>query len=124
MWDYRAAVLRIIDADTYRLTVDTGFYMRTEIDIRLLGVSAPELGQPGSSEAIDYATLWFDSLDPTRRWPLHIRTTTTATAEPTEKRSFTRWVGTIADIAHPERASLNIVLADYLKAHPEWGSGQ
>lgn len=39
---YRAKVIRVVDGDTVRLSVDVGFRMRFEDSFRLYGIDAPE----------------------------------------------------------------------------------
>lgn len=124
MWEYRAACLHVLDGDTIRVLADTGFGGRHEIDVRLLGVSAPELDQPGGAEAHDFVTEWMTYRDMAvepLRWPLLIRTFTTSTFEPSERRTFARYLAHVYDIT--TGATLNQDLADYLGQHPEWGSG-
>ena len=43
------------------------------------------------------------------------------TTEPTERRSFVRYIGTVYDIATGE--NINDQVAAFLTGHPEWGSG-
>jgi endonuclease YncB( thermonuclease family) len=120
MWTYRAALIQVIDGDTLRLDIDLGFHVRTQQDIRLLAVSAPERNQPGGEEATTWVEDWLDHLV-ALRWPLLVTTAISRIAEPDEKRTFTRYLGTITDIV--DGRNLNTDLADYLTQHPEWGSG-
>jgi endonuclease YncB( thermonuclease family) len=120
MWTYRAAVLEVIDGDTLRLDIDLGFHVHTQQDIRLLAVSAPELNQLGGGEAAVYVAAWMAQLDDLR-WPLQVTTAINRNPEPEEKRTFTRYLGTVSDLVNGR--VLNTDLADYLTQHPEWGSG-
>lgn len=43
MYEYRAKLNRVVDADTIDLDVDLGFHISTLIRVRLLGVDAPEI---------------------------------------------------------------------------------
>jgi len=43
MYCYRATTERVIDGDTYRLSVDLGFRCSVSIEGRLQGVDCPEL---------------------------------------------------------------------------------
>jgi len=119
VWTYRAALITVIDGDTLRLEVDLGFHVHTQQDIRLLGVSAPELNQPGGQEATEFVKRWMLITD--LRWPMLVTTTLNRNLEPDEKRTFTRYLGTISDI--DDDRNLNADLAHYLALHPEWGSG-
>lgn len=118
MWEYRAALLRVIDGDTLALLIDQGFGGRQEEHIRLAGVSAPELSQPGGVESARWVADWL-ALAAGPRWPLLLRTQPNTNVEPTERRTLTRYLGTVT--AGPRY--LNGDLAAYLAIHPEWGSG-
>lgn len=119
MWTYRAALIQVIDGDTLRLDIDLGFHVHTQQDIRLLAVSAPELNQPGGAEATDFVKQWMPLTD--LRWPLLVTTSINRNPEPDERRTFTRYLGTVSDII--DGRILNDDLRDYLAQHPEWGSG-
>jgi len=43
MYEYRATVVKIVDADTFDVKIDLGFRMTTEQRLRLLGVDAWEV---------------------------------------------------------------------------------
>lgn len=103
------------------LEIDTGFGGRQQEEIRLLNFSAPEHNQPGGLECRDFATAWFGQVA-VRRWPLHVITVPNTTPEPTERRTFVRYLATVSDIAAPGRV-LNVDLAGFLTQHPEWGHG-
>jgi hypothetical protein len=120
MYTYRAELIEAHDADTLRLEIDLGFHVHTQQDVRLLAVSAPELNQPGGQEATQWVRGWMTRCLP-GRWPLLVATTLTRTAEPDERRTFTRYLGTVSDPS--DGRILNADLADYLAQHPEWGSG-
>lgn len=94
MWTYRALVLRVLDGDTVRLLVDLGFYARQQVDLRLKDVAAPELNQPGGPEAREFVATWLAST-PRLDWPLVVTTEVTHAVEPTQTRTFARYVGDI-----------------------------
>ncbi len=55
IYEYRATVASIYDADTVRLNVDLGFGIWTvKRAFRLAGIDAPELGTPEGLAARDY----------------------------------------------------------------------
>jgi hypothetical protein len=105
MWEYRARVqpappaiktTAAHDGDTVKLLIDLGFDMRTEKWIRLAGVNAPELNEPGGPEAKLFVEKWLMAATlrmPTAKWPLSVVTDITTAAEPTERTTFTRYVG-------------------------------
>lgn len=114
MWEYRASPIEALDGDTIRLLVDVGFYARHEIDLRLLDVWAPELDDPGGQEARQFAQTWLETRTLALAWPVLVRTQTTKVTEPTEKRSFTRYIGDVFDITDGDH--LNARLRHYLTA--------
>jgi hypothetical protein len=122
MFDYRAALVRIVDGDSAVLAMDTGFGGRQEEELRLLGVSAPEHNQPGGLECRDFLIAWFAQCTPTRRWNVLVDTLPNHTLEPNERRSFVRYLANVRDITEPDRV-LNEDLARFLAQHPEWGHG-
>jgi hypothetical protein len=144
MWEYRAALPigpgpgqkpddLVHDGDTVKLLIDLGFDARTEKWIRLAGVRAPELTQPGGREAQSYLREWLTARQepgyanhlngPPRRWPLRVTTETTRTKpEPTEIISLTRYVGWVYDLSTGD--SLNEALSRYIASHPEWPPGR
>lgn len=89
--------------------------------MRLLDVSAPERSQAGGPEATEFVWAWMKDL-PALRWPLLVRTDPNTAAEPTERRTFIRYLGTVWDLAHQSRC-LNVDLRAFLAEHPEWGIG-
>jgi endonuclease YncB( thermonuclease family) len=78
-YTYRAGLYRIIDADTFVLTVDLGFYVSANITVRLRGVNAPEARAPGGAEATAFV------LDLIAGKPLLVESYK-------DRRSFARWV--------------------------------
>jgi len=113
--------VRIVDGDSIIVECDTGFGGRQEEEIRLLKVSAPEHNQPGGLECRDFLVAWFKQVA-VRRWPLHVVTVPNLTLEPSERRTFIRYLATVSDIAASGRV-LNVDLAGFLAQHPEWGHG-
>lgn len=122
MFVYRARPLSAHDGDTLTALIDVGFGARVEEAIRLAGVSAPELSQTGGPESRAFTAVWLAELSPALRWPMTVHTVPTTATEPTERRTFVRYVATVIDAHDPSRV-LNIALAEYLEQHPEWGSG-
>lgn len=46
MWEYRATVARVVDADTVDLQLDLGFHVYHRVRVRLARVDAPEMATP------------------------------------------------------------------------------
>lgn len=59
MWDKRAQFIKNYDGDTITMLLDQGFRDTKEIDVRLLGVYAPELREPGGNETRIFVYDWF-----------------------------------------------------------------
>lgn len=92
LWRFRAQALRIIDGDTFVALVDSGFYGRHEVHIRIADLNAPEMSQPGGADArirLVTALGWL-----TTGWPLRIVTQQRETVV-SEVRSFERYVATV-----------------------------
>ena len=51
---YRATVVRNIDADTIALSVDMGFDCTIRLTVRLFGINAPEIRTPEGKVAAEY----------------------------------------------------------------------
>lgn len=127
MWDFRAQLLDVIDGDTIRVLIDNGFHSRSEVDLRLWGVSAPERNQLGGPETHAFVRAWMDrTVQTPLRWPLYVQTYQTTTVEPSQKMTFTRYLATVwrmSDGLPPLAPALNRDLADFLAEHPAWGHG-
>jgi micrococcal nuclease len=104
MYEYRATLVRLIDADTFRMDIDLGMYVHNMANVRLVGVYAPELSTPEGKMARDtVAEWWGGSIDPTD--PVILRTEK-------DRKSFDRWLGTL--YLHDE--NLNLAIVDRLTA--------
>lgn len=95
LWHYRAYLLRVIDGDTFVAMVDTGFFGRHEVHIRLADVDAPEINDEGGFDARDALenALEPDGV-PQPLWSLRIVTQQRETIV-SEVRSFERYVATV-----------------------------
>lgn len=96
MWQYRASLIEVSDGDTVRLLVDCGFSARMQVDVRLLDVWAPELADAvGGLAAKQFVELWFGAHWLRKTWPVMVQTQITKAVEPTQRRSFVRYIGEI-----------------------------
>lgn len=118
------------DGDTMLLIIDLGFSMRTEQAVRLTGVTAPELRQPGGPQAAMQLRLICEDIEDRARarrlrWPFVVATDPNTLDEPEERRSFVRWLGAVRafDNARTAEPSINIQMREFLNLHPEWGPG-
>lgn len=96
-WIRRARLERIVDGDTFWLTIDLGYATYARHSIRLLGVDTPEIfsGPPETRElghaARDFAAAWFadhagHTDDPD--WPIVLRSEK-------DKTTFGRYVADV-----------------------------
>lgn len=91
--------------------------------MRLLDVHAPERSEPGGPETTQFVAAWLAAVDLGRRWPLVVRTDPSSLREPTERRTFVRYLATVYRAGVAGR-SLNDDVTAFLAAHPGWGPGQ
>jgi len=140
---YRAYLTKPHDGDSFWVMCDVGFGGRAEPELRLIDVHAPELdrmampprGQPGGKETTDFVNEWLagaqNAAHP-RRWYLWVETVMTATYEPGERMTFTRYLATVWRIVDcpiwgqggAVNFSLNYQVGLYLSGHPEWPPGE
>ena len=71
---YPARLTRVIDGDTVIVEVDHGFRIYSTQTVRVLGVNAPELRNPGGREAKAFVEQWTAVAGV---WPLTINATAT-----------------------------------------------
>jgi hypothetical protein len=141
---YRAYLTRPHDGDSMWVMTDGGFDSRSEPELRLYDVHAPELVmllppmfQPGGTDTTNFVNDWFShaqSSQPGVRWFLSVAVAMTARYEPTEQVTFRRYVARVfryADWPRPwstpmpdEALSLNALIRLYLAGHPEWPTGE
>ena len=58
VFEYKASVLRVLDADTLHARVDLGFDARLDMTLRLAHIDAPEMSTPEGKEAKLFAVAW------------------------------------------------------------------
>lgn len=91
MWEYRARVVRVHDGDTCTVLLDLGLRVTTTVSVRLAGVYAPELSQPGGPECRD---LLAALLAAPGDWPLVVTTRRTKSGSG-EVTTLDRYVASI-----------------------------
>lgn len=75
MWDKRAEYLDN-DSDSVKMVLDQGFGDTKLVDVRLLGVYAPKLDDPGGKECQEFISQWFISHSSSKgRWDFIVTTT-------------------------------------------------
>lgn len=145
---FRAYLTKPHDGDSFWVMCDAGGEARFEPELRLFDVRAPELlqnpaamislprkGQAGSAEATEFVNGWIAQAvaGATRRWTLSVALAMTTVAEPTERRTFTRYLARVwrgSDWPQPwdgspplDGSSLNSAVTTFLSGHPEWPPG-
>jgi hypothetical protein len=96
-----ARLLEVHDGDTVKLAIDHGFGEDAKEWVRLKDVWAPEVKDPGGSEATEACRAWFAEHAPDG----HVQVTTFRTSAPLEIRfqqSFTRYIGVITALGGSE----------------------
>lgn len=93
MYEYRAAVLRVVDGDTVWMTVDLGFRAKIDLDLRLAGINAPELP---TDKGLDAKNWLIDRLNQANPRTLTIRTFPMLSGADRDDK-FGRWVAVIMD---------------------------
>lgn len=98
MYQYKAAIVRVIDGDTTVMDVDLGFYIwLRELHIRFVGINAPEKSDnAGWTKATDRVKEFF------AKYPL-------VTVNIYGQDKYGRWLGEIVD---PSGGTLNQHLVD------------
>lgn len=81
MWEYRATLNRVVDADTLELIIDLGFSVYTNQHIRIINLNSPESNTPEGREAIAYSNNLFEEVG------------TEVTVRTEYDRSFARYLG-------------------------------
>lgn len=122
MWDKRAQLIRIIDADTLEMTLDQGYGDRKDIEVRLLGVYAPEKSKDpeGHARALEFVKGWLDRVDfeSDSKWPF-IEISTRMKVADKDQRTFTRFVGTVLN--ETSTRNLNAELSQFLHDNELYG---
>lgn len=91
LWDFRARIVNVVDADTVDAVIDIGFRLTTEQRLRLLGINTPELHAKdavtrlAAQQATAAVLLWVDTLE--GEWPVILHTE--------KSDAFGRWLATI-----------------------------
>ena len=60
MYEYDALLIRVIDADTFEMNIDLGFFVHDFVKVRLRGANAPERFTPEGKLATEYVKNWFN----------------------------------------------------------------
>lgn len=107
MWDRRAEYLENHDGDTVRMNLDQGFGDTKLVDVRLMGVFAPELREPGGPECRAFVEAWFQSRL-AGRWSFVVTTARMKVAD-REQKTLDRYVGTITSLDGTDNLNLEVM---------------
>lgn len=103
------------DGDTVKVILDQGFSDTKQVDIRLLGVYAPELSQPGGKEVRDFVTEWFmKNGHEIAKWKFVVTTARMKVAD-REQKTLDRYVATITNL--DGTANLNLEVMAFVMAN-------
>lgn len=122
MWDRRARVLEVHDADSCTVQLDQGFGDDKTLKLRLLAVYAPELSQRGGKEALAFVQAWLVEHAVDAPWPWVVTTARTPRSD-VEQTTFGRYVGSLTTLDGTE--SLNAAVSAYVteKRYPRGTGG-
>lgn len=56
IYEYEATLIRVVDGDTVWVALDLGLDVTIHVSLRLVGIDAPELRNPGGQEARTFLT--------------------------------------------------------------------
>lgn len=101
MWDNRSKYLINYDGDTVTYLSDMGRKIYNEANHRLLGVWAPEIGQPGSMETKEFVRAWHMDRMNGHKWPFLVTTTLVHATDPYEsevKKTIDRLISIVTCI--------------------------
>jgi endonuclease YncB( thermonuclease family) len=114
MWDKRAQVTNVHDGDTITVTLDQGFGdLKEGMRLRLNGVYAPELSQPGGLETKRFVEDWLARYaNAALRFPFVVTSVRTPRSDK-EVTTLERYVA-IVDSAD-RKFNLNWAISDFIK---------
>ena len=114
MWDKRAKIIDVHDGDTVTAVLDQGFGDTKQIKVRLFGVFAPELSQPGGPETRQHLEAMLHAEELTGyTWPVIITTARTPRSD-VEVETLGRYVATITGL--DQTRNINLELAAWITA--------
>jgi micrococcal nuclease len=104
MYEYAADLRRVVDGDTLYLTVDMGFTVRQDIEVRLSGLDCPDSDRPEEKKAATaFTTAWFSD----HAGPYNV-ITTKGTGRNADRKE--KWGRYLASVTAPDGANLNLEL--------------
>lgn len=105
MYEYRAAVLRVVDGDTVDVAIDLGFGVEKRERVRLSGLDAPEQNTSDGMAATRFVQDWVAAQPPVAsRFGYVLRS-----KRPEPKDRYARY---LAELFSPSGESLNAALIE------------
>lgn len=115
MWEYRAAVERVVDGDTLDVDIDLGFGIVMRERVRLAGVDTPEMRTPLGPAARLFVIRWIQERSPeAEQFPLVLRS-----KKPDPRDKYGRY---LAEVVRGEESLGADLLAAGLARVAPWGS--
>jgi micrococcal nuclease len=111
MYEYKAIIKRVVDADTVDVSVDLGFDVSIHQRVRLLGLNAAEKNTELGQEAIEYV----DSVLPVGKEIL-------LRSEKDKREKFGRYLANIVFIETGECLNQTLIEKNYAVEY--WGKGK
>jgi endonuclease YncB( thermonuclease family) len=108
MWDRRAQYLENHDGDTVKMALDQGFGDTKLVDVRLMGVFAPELHDVGGPECRAFVQAWFEYRLRETRWGFVVITARMKVAD-REQKTLDRYVGTVTSLDGTDNLNLEVM---------------
>lgn len=114
MWDKRSTYISNHDGDTITMRLDQGFHDEKVIDVRLLGVYAPELKDDGGADCREEVKSWFAKNNPNLLPWQFIVTTARLKNNTSEITTLERYVATVTTLDGSD--NLNLHMIDYIRS--------
>lgn len=103
------------DGDTITAILDQGFGDTKEIQVRMLGVFAPELKQDGGAETQAFVARWIDETTLAGVPYSHVVTTARTVRSDKEQTTLGRYVATVT--SHDGSRNLNAEVTEFIASH-------
>lgn len=117
-YEYRATLKRIVDGDTQYYTIDLGFRVALDVDVRLARINCPELSTQAGQNARDWVTQWFTGHTKDGQVTVQTQLVSRGIHEGDDEQG--RYGRYIADVTAPDGANLNddLVAAGHAQVYP------
>jgi micrococcal nuclease len=105
-WTYRfrAKVVRVIDGDGLRLSVDCGLHLTYDMDVRLRGCNAAEKTTVSGQNAITYVAQWVANNADADGW-------LAVTTHKNQDDTYGRWLADVTSLDGSKSLALDLIAA-------------